>query len=136
MKHFPAIAISVLLFGLGLGLVGFGTLGLQGKLSRKPPTELFPDMDRQPKLRPQEPNRFFPSGVSSQLPPDSAAKSTITAPGRIVATVSLVTSRGALRPGIAAVVMTMSAPFAAAPADSCQVAPAATRASAFPRVLL
>jgi mono/diheme cytochrome c family protein len=26
-------------------------------------------MDRQPKLRPQEPNRFFANGVSSQLPP-------------------------------------------------------------------
>ena len=69
MKHFPAIVISVLLAGLGLGVAGFGTLGLQGKLSRKPPTELFPDMDRQAKLRPQEPNRFFASGVSSQLPP-------------------------------------------------------------------
>ncbi len=69
MKHFPAIIISVLLVGLGLGIVGFGTLGLQGKMSRKPPMELFPDMDRQAKLRPQEPNHFFASGVSSQLPP-------------------------------------------------------------------
>ena len=70
MKHFPAIVISVLLVGVGLGVVGFGTLGLQGKLSRKPPMELFPDMDRQAKLRPQEPNHFFASGISSQLPPD------------------------------------------------------------------
>jgi mono/diheme cytochrome c family protein len=69
MKHFPAIIISVLLVGLGLGVVGFGTLGLQGKMSRKPPMELFPDMDRQAKLRPQEPNHFFANGVSSQLPP-------------------------------------------------------------------
>jgi mono/diheme cytochrome c family protein len=69
MKYFPSIAISVLLVGLGVGIAGFGTLGLQGKLSRKPPTELFPDMDRQAKLRPQEPNRFLASGVSSQLPP-------------------------------------------------------------------
>jgi mono/diheme cytochrome c family protein len=44
-------------------------LGLQGKMSRKPPLELFPDMDRQAKLRPMEPNRFFANGVSSQLPP-------------------------------------------------------------------
>lgn len=70
MKYFPSIAISVLLVGLGLGIAGFGTLGLQGKMSRKPPTELFPDMDRQAKLRPQEPNHFFASGVSSQLPPN------------------------------------------------------------------
>jgi cytochrome c553 len=36
---------------------------------RKPPFELFPDMDRQAKLRPQEPFKFMPNGVSSQLPP-------------------------------------------------------------------
>ena len=69
MKYFPSIAISVLLVGLAIGVIGFGTLGLQGKMSRKPPTELFPDMDRQAKLRPQEPNRFFANGVSSQLAP-------------------------------------------------------------------
>jgi mono/diheme cytochrome c family protein len=38
-------------------------------MSRKPPLEVFPDMDRQAKLRPMEPNRFFANGVSSQLPP-------------------------------------------------------------------
>jgi len=69
MKHFPAIIISFLLAGLGLGIVGFGTLGLQGRMSRKPPMELFPDMDRQAKLRPQEPFKFMPNGLSSQLPP-------------------------------------------------------------------
>ena len=69
MKYFPSIAISVLLVGLAVGVIGFGTLGLQGKMSRKPPMELFPDMDRQAKLRPQEPNRFFANGVSSQLAP-------------------------------------------------------------------
>ena len=69
MKYFPSIAISVLLVGLAVGVIGFGTLGLQGKMSRKPPLELFPDMDRQAKLRPQEPNRFFANGVSSQLAP-------------------------------------------------------------------
>jgi hypothetical protein len=64
------MAISFLLIGAALGGVLYGTLGLQGKLSRKPPMELFPDMDRQAKLRPQEPNHFFANGVSSQLPPD------------------------------------------------------------------
>lgn len=63
------ILISIVLVGLGIGVAGFATLGLQGKMSRKPPIELFPDMDRQAKLRPQEPNRFFANGVSSQLPP-------------------------------------------------------------------
>ena len=64
------IIISILIIGAALGAVGFGTLGLQGKLSRKPPLELFPDMDRQAKLRPQEPNKFFANGVSSQLAPN------------------------------------------------------------------
>lgn len=42
--------------------------GFRGDKSRKPPIEVFADMDRQPKLRPQERNAFFASGVSSQLP--------------------------------------------------------------------
>lgn len=63
------IALSLLLVGAAIGAAFFGTLGLQGKMMRKPPMELFPDMDRQAKLRPMEPNHFFPSGVSSQLPP-------------------------------------------------------------------
>jgi hypothetical protein len=39
-----------------------------GSTSRKPPIYMFPDMDRQLKLRPQEPNAFFANGISSQLP--------------------------------------------------------------------
>jgi mono/diheme cytochrome c family protein len=61
--------LSILLIGVAIGVAVFGTFGLQGKLSRKPPMELFPDMDRQAKLRPMEPNRFFANGISSQLPP-------------------------------------------------------------------
>jgi hypothetical protein len=63
------IVISILLVGAAIGVAAFAMLGLQGKLKRQPPYELFPDMDRQAKLRPMEPNHFFPSGVSSQLPP-------------------------------------------------------------------
>src|ERR1017187_8841703 len=61
--------LSILLIGAAIGVAVFGTLGLQGGIMRKPPFELFPDMDRQAKLRPQEPNHFFANGVSSQLPP-------------------------------------------------------------------
>lgn len=61
--------LSILLIGAAIGAAVFGTFGWQGKLSRKPPMELFPDMDRQAKLRPMEPNHFFANGVSSQLPP-------------------------------------------------------------------
>jgi cytochrome c5 len=42
--------------------------GTRGSLSRRPPIELFADMVRQPKLRPQTPDSFFPDGKSSRLP--------------------------------------------------------------------
>jgi len=61
--------ISILLIGSAIGAAVFGMLGLQGGLMRKPPFELFPDMDRQAKLRPQAPFAFMSNGVSSQLPP-------------------------------------------------------------------
>ncbi|MSR42965.1 MAG: cytochrome c [Pedosphaera sp.] len=55
---------------LGLTLVAalvVSVLGFRGDTSRKPPLEIFPDMDRQPKLRPQEPNALLPNGRSSQF---------------------------------------------------------------------
>ena len=64
MRYF----ISILLIGAAIGAAVFGMLGLQGRMMRKPPFELFPDMDRQAKLRPMEPNHFFANGISSQLP--------------------------------------------------------------------
>ncbi|HEY5043703.1 MAG TPA: cytochrome c [Verrucomicrobiae bacterium] len=68
------LILSSFLIGAAIGVVIFGTLGLQGKISHKPPVELysdtfFPGMDKQPKLRPMEPDSFFANGVSSQLPP-------------------------------------------------------------------
>lgn len=42
--------------------------GFRGGLSRKPPIELFADMDRQAKLRPQTAEGFFGDGRSSRLP--------------------------------------------------------------------
>jgi mono/diheme cytochrome c family protein len=42
--------------------------GFRGGMSRKPPIELFPDMDRQPKLRPQTEFGFFTNNFSSRLP--------------------------------------------------------------------
>ena len=50
-----------------------------------------------------------PATEPSTLPPDSAARSTTTDPGRIASTIARVTSSGAGRPGTAAVVMTASA---------------------------
>src|SRR4051812_17566902 len=43
--------------------------GKRGSTSRKPPIELFPDMDRQPKLRPQTFNPMLPENLSSQPHP-------------------------------------------------------------------
>lgn len=40
--------------------------GKRGDMSRRPPIEVIPDMDRQPKLRPQADNSFFKDGLSSQ----------------------------------------------------------------------
>lgn len=42
--------------------------GFRGGTSRRPPIEVFPDMDRQPKLRPQTLNSFFADGSSSRPP--------------------------------------------------------------------
>ncbi len=53
-----------------------------------------------------------PGSVSSQLPPCSAAMSTITLPGFMLLTISAVMSLGAGLPGISAVVMMMSTSLA------------------------
>jgi hypothetical protein len=50
--------------------------------------------------------------VNSQLPPCSAAMSTMTLPGFMDLTMSALINRGAGRPGINAVVMMMSTSFA------------------------
>lgn len=51
-------------------VTGVSIAGLRGSTSRKPPLEVFPDMDRQPKLRPQTTAKFagFSDGLSSRLP--------------------------------------------------------------------
>ena len=61
MRYFLAIfAVSVLAI--------VGVLGFRGTHFRKPPLYIFPDMERQPKLRPQTVNSFFDNGMSSRLP--------------------------------------------------------------------
>jgi mono/diheme cytochrome c family protein len=65
MRHL----LYIILILLTVVAVGVGIAGRQGRLSRKPPIEIFPDMDRQLKLRPQQPNNFFTNGLNSQLPP-------------------------------------------------------------------
>ena len=65
MRHL----ISIILIGAVLGAATAGIAGFRGGLSHKPPIEIFPDMNRQLKLRPQEAFGFFTNGVSSQMPP-------------------------------------------------------------------
>jgi hypothetical protein len=55
------------LIGIAMGAFMVVALaGFRGDISRKPPFEVIADMDRQPKLRPMEPNAFFKNGLSSQ----------------------------------------------------------------------
>ncbi len=61
--------LYIILILLTATAVGVGIAGFRGRLSRRPPIEIFPDMNRQFKLRPAQPNDFFPNGISSQLPP-------------------------------------------------------------------
>lgn len=64
MRGFLYFCLGFLL----LSLATFAIAGKRGSLSRKPPIEIFPDMDRQPKIRPQTPSAFFDDGMSSRLP--------------------------------------------------------------------
>lgn len=57
----------LLIFALGVVTV-MGVFGKRGHHFKSPPLEIFPDMDRQPKLRPQQPNLTFANGNSSQEP--------------------------------------------------------------------
>lgn len=57
----------LLIFALGVVTV-MGVFGKRGHSFKQPPLEIFPDMDRQPKLRPQQPSVTFANGRSSQEP--------------------------------------------------------------------
>jgi mono/diheme cytochrome c family protein len=60
MRYFLAIIVMCVLATVGV-------LGFRGSHFRKPPLYIFPDMERQPKLRPQTANAFFDDGMSSRL---------------------------------------------------------------------
>ena len=44
-------------------------LGFRGSTFTKPPLEVFPDMDRQPKFKPQAPSQFFADGRADRPTP-------------------------------------------------------------------
>ena len=69
MRYFVMI-FAVLVIGTVL------IAGRRGDISRNRPIQIFPDMKKQAKLRPQTANTFFASGFSSQLPqPGTVAQS-------------------------------------------------------------
>lgn len=55
MRIFLAIFVFVIFATVSI-------LGFRGSLSQKPPLEVFPDMDRQAKYKPQSENDFFADG--------------------------------------------------------------------------
>jgi hypothetical protein len=61
MRYFLAMFVVCVLATVGV-------LGFRGSHFRKPPLYIFPDMERQPKLRPETANAFFANGMSSRLP--------------------------------------------------------------------
>jgi len=62
MRYLGYFILTVLL----CGAVVVGIAGLRGRHSRKPPLYIFPDMNRQLKLRPLTADSFFANGDSSQ----------------------------------------------------------------------
>ena len=61
MRYFLVGFLLVVIMVIGLA-------GFRGDISRRPAIEIFPDMDRQPKVRPQTPSDFFADGRASRLP--------------------------------------------------------------------
>jgi mono/diheme cytochrome c family protein len=61
MRYFLLILVVCVLAAIGVA-------GRRGSLTRNRPIQIFPDMKRQLKLRPQTANGFFANNLSSQLP--------------------------------------------------------------------
>ncbi len=62
MRIFLAIYLFVVVATLSI-------LGFRGSTSTKPPLEVFPDMDRQARYKPQAENEFFADGRNDRLSP-------------------------------------------------------------------
>lgn len=63
------------IFFIILGFVivaGFAIFGFRGTISPRPPIEIFPDMDRQPRYKPQGESEFFADGRAARPPVDGA----------------------------------------------------------------
>lgn len=62
MRIFLAIFVFAIITAVSI-------LGFRGSVSTKPPLEVFPDMDRQPRYKPQAENDFFADGRNDRPVP-------------------------------------------------------------------
>jgi mono/diheme cytochrome c family protein len=69
------------LFILGVCTV-LALAGFRGAKSTRPPIEIFPDMDHQPKFQPQHPSTFFTDGRAARPPVEGTVPMGFTLPGR------------------------------------------------------
>ena len=68
MRIFLAIYLFVVIAAVSI-------LGFRGSTSKKPPLEVFPDMDRQAKYKPQAENEFFADGRNDRpIPAGTVAR--------------------------------------------------------------
>ena len=51
-----------------IALIVVGIFGIRGQKFSKPPVRIFPDMDEQARLKPQNPDPFFAAGLGGRLP--------------------------------------------------------------------
>ena len=64
------LVIFIFIIGAVVSILGF-----RGSLSEKPPLEVFPDMDRQAKYKPQAENSFFADGRNDRpIPANTVAR--------------------------------------------------------------
>ena len=66
MKGFLRTFLAI--FG-AVGLTIVAIAGFRGDFTERPPIEIFPDMDRQPKYKSQTPSPLFPEGRVDRVPP-------------------------------------------------------------------
>lgn len=74
LKYYFAILIAGVVLVLSMA-------GFRGSFSKKPPIEIFPDMDHQQKFQPQHQNKFFADQSSARKPVAGTVPLGYTLPG-------------------------------------------------------
>lgn len=69
-----------------LAVTTVSILGFRGSAFKKPPLEIFPDMDRQPKYKPQSPSVFFADGRTDRpVPPNTVPRGAVIGNDHLIA---------------------------------------------------